>query len=246
MAFVYWIHLPEHTDLTKEGYIGITTKTVNERFKRHLKDASRPSKNHIILYRAMNKYNGSLIVTTLIESGIEYARFIEQKLRPDIKIGWNTVPGGAVSPSVIFTEEIRAKISASLKGRIKTDAEIEKIRKALTGRKRPASVGEKVSLATKGRKRSVEVIAKMKAAVAGRPWLNPRANLNIWANADKMCALYYFGANTLPKLAKILEMPESNLSNIFKKFKAGWVPIHDVQWLKFVEEYEEQNGPSYI
>lgn len=246
MAFVYWIHLTEHTDMTKEGYIGITNKTVDERFKRHLKDASRPSKNHIILYRAMNKYKGSLIVTTLIESDIEYARFIEHKLRPDIKIGWNTVPGGAVSPSVTFTEETKAKISASLKGRIKTDAELEKIRKALTGRKRPTSVGEKISLANKGRKRSVEVIAKMKAAVAGRPWLNPRANLNIWANADKMYAVYCFGATTLSRLAKVLEMPESNLSKMFKKFKAGWIPIHDIQWLKFVEEYEEQNGPSYI
>lgn len=244
MAFVYWIHLPEHTDITTEGYVGITSKTVEERFSRHLKDSKRPSKNHITLYKAINKYNDSIVVTTILESSIEYARFIENNLRPNARTGWNIVPGGAVSPSTAFTQETRNKISKAGKGRVKSPEEIAKIKAALTGKKRPKEIGLNLSLQRKGKPRPQDFIDKGKETAYNHPWRNRTAKKDVWAIADKLYAAYFFGQKSLTKLASLFELPQSTLNCIHKRFKNGWVPIHDVYWLNFVKCYEEEHDST--
>ena len=42
MAVVYWIHLPEHTDMFSEGYIGVT-ENIKRRYYEHLKLAQQGS-----------------------------------------------------------------------------------------------------------------------------------------------------------------------------------------------------------
>ena len=87
MAFVYWIHLPYHTDMLSEGYIGFTSKTVMGRYAQHKSDAKRYP--HITLYKAFCKYGDDLLVTTLVEGSDEYCLDVENRLRPWNKIGWN-------------------------------------------------------------------------------------------------------------------------------------------------------------
>jgi len=41
--FVYWIHLPEHTNIKQEGYIGVS-ENVLKRFKMH---KNKSSNNHL-------------------------------------------------------------------------------------------------------------------------------------------------------------------------------------------------------
>jgi len=95
MAFVYWIHLPEHTDLTSQGYIGFTSKTVEERFKKHSQDSLSTNFRSYTIHNAIRKYGvDNLKVTTLLEGSDEYCLFIESRLRPSENIGWNQAAGG--------------------------------------------------------------------------------------------------------------------------------------------------------
>ena len=100
MAFVYWVHYPEHTDILKEGYIGITRNTPMARFKQHIKAAKLASKKGKPLgrfKRVLLKSDAKLVVTTLLEGEYSYVLDVESKLRPSTNIGWNNHIGGAVN-----------------------------------------------------------------------------------------------------------------------------------------------------
>ena len=46
MAEVYWIRKEDHIDVFTQGYVGVTSKTAQERFKEHVKVAnSKASKS---------------------------------------------------------------------------------------------------------------------------------------------------------------------------------------------------------
>lgn len=110
---VYWIRLKEHTDMTKEGYIGLSTN-FKERMETHLNYSSKLN-THV--YRAIRKYGwDSLVKSVIVISTKEYCKELEFKLRPKASIGWNEIPGGNSSPSK--SPEVAAKISAALKGRV--------------------------------------------------------------------------------------------------------------------------------
>lgn len=94
MAEVYWIHLPEHTDMFTEGYIGITSRTTKERFKAHIKESKRKDRKKYRIHNVIAKYLERLIVDTLVICDDDYAIELEAKLRPSSRIGWNTVAGG--------------------------------------------------------------------------------------------------------------------------------------------------------
>jgi hypothetical protein len=115
MAVVYWIHLEAHSDITKEGYVGITTQSPIERLWKHRHEAKR---GRTILHRALLKYGENIIQTVLVEGSEEYCLMIENKLRHSPRIGWNTVPGGGKPPvHKQHTAEAKAKISAASTGR---------------------------------------------------------------------------------------------------------------------------------
>lgn len=94
MAFVYWIHLPSHTDIKTEGYVGFTSKTVKHRIKVHKALAISKNSRDYPIYNAIRKYGDELLVKTLVEGDIDYCLEIEYKLRPSTKIGWNIAVGG--------------------------------------------------------------------------------------------------------------------------------------------------------
>ena len=107
MAFVYWIHLPEHVDLLTEGYIGICGRTVGRRFRQHLTAAEKNS--HLVVHRAIRKYKDKIVVNAYIfpngnviafnkagQQVPEYQDYdAKDKLKrdfPDLKTTWLPLP----------------------------------------------------------------------------------------------------------------------------------------------------------
>lgn len=90
-AYVYWIHLPEHSNINNEGYIGVT-KNPNRRFSQH-KNASNSTRSEA-LKNAIKKYKDKVLYTILLKADEEYCYQIENILRPKDHIGWNLSEGG--------------------------------------------------------------------------------------------------------------------------------------------------------
>lgn len=163
MAFVYWIHLPEHTDMFSEGYIGFTSKTVQSRYAQHLYDASTKD-NKSILHKAILKYGDALVVDTLVDCESDYGLELEKQLRPHPRIGWNLITGGrGGSRGHNCTEETRKKMSESHKGKVATEATRAKLR-AL---RHSDETRKKISDAHKGKVLTEEHAAKTRVASLG-------------------------------------------------------------------------------
>ena len=130
MAFVYWIRKKEHTDIFTQGYVGITSKTVEERYKRHRENANCVNPVDNILYKAMLKYGSdNLVVSTLVECSYEYASNLEKKLRPERYIGWNIAIGGA-DPTRLgqnHSPETKEKMRAAKLGKKQSKTHIDKV-----------------------------------------------------------------------------------------------------------------------
>ena len=88
-SVVYWLHLPEHTDMFTQGYIGITNN-LNARLRNH-----KSKKYNAHLRNAIDKYDWNNIIKQVILIADEsYCLMIEKLLRSVSNIGWNIVEGG--------------------------------------------------------------------------------------------------------------------------------------------------------
>ena len=79
MAVLYWLRLPERSDMFKEGYIGVTTR-LNRRLAQHKHNLKGIANN--------------FIAEVLIIADKSYCYLMEEKLRPNRQIGWNKSQGG--------------------------------------------------------------------------------------------------------------------------------------------------------
>lgn len=101
-ATVYWLHLKEHTNILNEGYVGVTTRSINIRFKEHCSRYRNSYNQHSALHLAFATHGlENIIKTELYSCDIKEAYEIECILRPFDYIGWNSVQGGKLSPSVL-------------------------------------------------------------------------------------------------------------------------------------------------
>jgi len=207
MAVVYWIHLPEHTDIASQGYVGVSNTTASKRFIHHNSDANLGSKFPV--HRAIRKYKDSLILDTLLEGPSDYCYMIENKLRPSASVGWNCAVGGEI-PSTLGM-----KHSSETKSRMAS-----------------ARLGKKLSAATVSK-----MVATRRATTSGRfkDWDNGRSNTAVWLSAEMLYATYLtipgcghrrlanaFGKFTFRQLTAITE-----------KFKTGWIPSEDSDYTKW-------------
>ena len=118
--FVYWIHLPEQTNVAIEGYVGIAMN-FEQRMSAH-KSCAKTGKEQT-LYNAIRKYGwDNLVKEVILVSNENYCLEIEKKLRPVPRIGWNIAIGGG---------EITG---AHLKGVKQSEQHLANRRKALVGR----------------------------------------------------------------------------------------------------------------
>jgi predicted GIY-YIG superfamily endonuclease len=90
MYCVYWIHAQHHTDISTQGYVGIT-KNFDERVRAHNKNRKKTP-----LTDAIRKYGKANLVYSVLhrDCPLSEALSLECQLRPEINIGWNLQKGG--------------------------------------------------------------------------------------------------------------------------------------------------------
>ena len=226
-CFVYWIHLPEHTDIFTQGYVGITTTSVEKRFQQHRYQA-RKGGIHLI-NKVVRKYEERLVVDTILISTLDYCLDVEFKLRPEPYIGWNSSVGGTHLGKTDYStpDEVRKKISESVK---KTHQERPWIAEAARQRR----LGNKADETTK---------LKMRKAHADKsPWENSHADKTTWIRADKLFDLFCTNnVITQKHLSDLSGIPYPKLKRIFIKLKDNWNPLEDQKWLDFRDNYLKGN-----
>ena len=200
-----------------QGYIGITTRTADERFAEHASEA-RLGKQQT-LYKAMRKHSDKIVLTTLVVADEEYSLDVERKLRPSERIGWNIVPGGGKPPKhVRHTEEAKAKISAGYK---------------------PTEARKVAAEARRGAVKSEEAKAKMREKAKGRlPWSTSKADKSLWRKAGEI--FEFWQANTHLGYIKLgqhfgFESKYAVKSMYLKLTKQSWNPFEDPKWLAWIQ-----------
>ena len=160
--FVYWIHLPEHVDVTIDGYVGVAID-FKQRMSAH-KSCAKTGKEQS-LYRAIRKYGwDNLIKEIILVADQDYCLDIEKKLRPTERIGWNIASGGG-------------EITGShLKGVKQSAVHLANRKKSLIGR---------VS-GMKNKKMSDESKEKCRLAHLGKPKSNESKKKNAEAHKQKI------------------------------------------------------------
>jgi hypothetical protein len=98
VATVYWLHLKEHTDIFTQGYIGVTTRLIDIRFREHCSRFKSSYSNYNPLHLAFAQYGlENIIRTRLCVCSVREAYEVERLFRPFEYMGWNTTEGGKVS-----------------------------------------------------------------------------------------------------------------------------------------------------
>lgn len=270
MACVYWIKRPEHTDMFTQGYIGVTSKTAEKRFKVHVDTSNAKTSRQSIVHKAIKSIGkDNLELRTVLIGTEEYCYDIENKLRPTEMIGWNVAIGGTKPPGVKglpVSQETRDKLSKALKGKRNSPEAIERTRQKLIGFKHSEETRAKVSAALTGRpvsEKSIESLIARNIARTGEKrspemkaarskmlkdkgyWNTKRANPEIWKQAEWLFEMFHSGW-TRYKLAKSYEgfgKVGDCLESMWKHFGNGWNPSEDSLWLNdFKQNKESING----
>lgn len=259
MAEVYWIRKQSHTDMFSEGYIGVTSRTAQERYQEHIYAAQcRKGKKSVIHKAIIALGKDNLVVQTICKCTEEYAYWLENKLRPEPNTGWNVSTGGEKPPGVKglpVSEETRKKLSKAQKGKKVSPEEADRLRamsKAIAERGVSEETRRKMSEANKGRsrhteyqkqrireaaklrigeKRSEEVKLRQSESFKKKGYWNlPRSNKDVWALADKFYLDFLDGLRA-QSIAKKYGLGKDALESILKHFDNGWIPLEDDHWL---------------
>lgn len=102
---VYWIKSKSHTDIYRQGYIGVTNDLERRwrRHKKHVKDSGRKVSGRP-LYRAFRKFGLDGFEFVVVDSGLDKmtAYNLEYCLRPYKRIGYNCEAGGGFYASPLL------------------------------------------------------------------------------------------------------------------------------------------------
>lgn len=143
-GYVYWIHLPEHTDIGVQGYVGVTSNTT-VRWQSH-KECKNKCQH---LENAIKKYGWDTLIKEIVFSG-KYSECVakEHEYRPKPSIGWNLRAGGGATGKL--ADSTKDKISAInsgntyCKGRILSQETKDKISNSHKGKKLSISHKENI------------------------------------------------------------------------------------------------------
>lgn len=192
MAFVYSItHLA-----TGREYIGVTSRTLERRWREHVSKSGQPKKTHV--GRALRKYGPDAFAMReeAVLPTFDEAKIAERILVALRKPEFNMTEGGDGMRGYkrVHSAETRAKIAATLEGRPLTEAHKLKLRgrRGTRGKRMPDEVRAKISASKLGSKPSAETVARRaaslkarfstvegrleQAAKAKRGWVTRRAN----------------------------------------------------------------------
>jgi hypothetical protein len=99
VAEVYWIRAKHHSDITSEGYVGVSKNSQKRWLYGHKWSHSKDRHDNQHLSNAINKYGWDSLIKTIVLIGEDaYCYEMEKKLRPSEKIGWNLAAGGCKPP----------------------------------------------------------------------------------------------------------------------------------------------------
>lgn len=161
-AQVYWIRAQHHSDITSEGYVGVS-KNANKRWMYGHFWAHRKGRHeNPRLANAISKYGwDSLIKTVVVISTEAYCYELEAKLRSSESIGWNLAVGGGKPP---VTKSRGKDYVSPLKGKKRETPWMVGRSPANKGVAASEETRAKLSAAKKGRKQTPEQIAKRVAS----------------------------------------------------------------------------------
>ena len=154
---VYWIRALHHSDVTSEGYVGVSKHAQKRWLYGHSWAHRKGRHDNTHLSNAITKYGwDSLIKTVLVVADEEYCYDLERKLRPTENVGWNLTIGGGKPPVSKFRGE---NYVSPLRG-------IPRPTPWLVGKEKPMPKDffSKGGKAGKGRKQTLEQIAKRVAS----------------------------------------------------------------------------------
>lgn len=264
MAIVYWIRKPEHTDLFTQGYIGVSSRTLEERIAEHVKVSGENHKKVYAIHKAIRSIGiDNLICSVVIIADEDYCYEVESKLRPTKKIGWNLAEGGSKPPSKLgfkHSDESKEKISKIWKGKTRSPESVKRSAESRTGFKHSEESLQKMSESQLGRKQSQETIDKRISKVKGQtrteeqkkkfsdarlsknPWEIKPANIETWKLAD----VYYsewLEEKSPHKVARRLGLNHNSLAAMFRWFERGYTPLENEVWLNTFSNIRESiNG----
>ena len=162
---------------TGKWYFGQTSKTVEERFNKHIKSAARNSK--FKLHAAIRKYGEENFL-------VEEVMFVEAPTKDALKRkldyieirlirkfdtfrnGYNMTLGGEGFLGQNHSPETLLKISEKLKGRIHSEKTRKKLSKPNKGKKRSIQTCQKISQGKIGRKHTQETRVKISKSLSGK------------------------------------------------------------------------------
>jgi hypothetical protein len=96
---VYWIRAAHHSDITSEGYVGVSKNASKRWAYGHKWAHAKGRHDNPRLSNAIAKHGwDSLIKTVVVVADEAYCYELENKLRPAGEIGWNLAAGGCKPP----------------------------------------------------------------------------------------------------------------------------------------------------
>lgn len=158
----------KHTNLrTNKAYIGYTSKTLEQRWNEHVKNANRGKDGHF--HRAIRKFGTKCWTHEVLQASIST---LKKAARAEVQWvahfktfddGYNMTKGGEGRTAHHFKHTLSAiaKIKRALKGRPVSQITRRKISKANTGNKFSVAHKRKLSIANSGRKLSLKTRKKM-------------------------------------------------------------------------------------
>jgi len=99
IAQVYWIRAPHHSNMTLDGYVGVSKNAQNRWKYGHNWSHRKGRHDNPLFSNAISKHGwDNLVKTILVVADESYCYDLERKLRPVDNIGWNLVTGGGKPP----------------------------------------------------------------------------------------------------------------------------------------------------
>lgn len=229
MSFVYWIRHKDHTDITTQGYVGITSETVKIRYRAHCRTAfsenvSEEKRKHV--HRAMRKYKDDIVLETICECTTAYAVDLENRLRPSRNIGWNIAIGGSPPPEAHVQTEYQRSVVAKLRKGIPPSSDTI----------------SKARITNKTRERSKEELEKRSAALKDKHLLDMvNSNFNVLSRVNDIYACFLKGYKQY-KTAQIVGIPYAGMRGLFRRLDNGYNPLLDQRMQTFVKDYSLKHG----
>lgn len=246
---VYWVHLKSHDDMLSEGYIGVTKHPISIRLSQH-KSNARNKKYESKFYNAIRKYGeGNLSISTVFEDADEdWAYSVEEILRPESNIGWNTLAGGQYNTggeamsykikclwkdptsgynSPEFTTRRKESMSNAWKNKSGKMGSEDHLRK----------LSEKSKAAWSDSETRKRILNSRSTA---SKWENGSANKDKWALADYFWCLWKGHSQYASKVERDLGLRKGSLDKMFKNFSNGWNPFEDHDWKSFKMNYQSK------